>query len=61
MNMKSLSLVLCIGSLCGCTREYDCLCGQSGQEPYVYVVSAQNLDEAIVECSPLGSDCEIIQ
>ena len=61
MNVRSFSLVLCIGAFCGCTREYDCLCGQSGPEPYVYTVSAQNLDDAIVECSPLGSDCEIIQ
>ncbi len=61
MNIRSLSLVLCIGTLYGCTREYDCLCGQSGPEPYVYAVTAQNLEEAIVECSPLGSDCEIIQ
>ena len=61
MNVRSFSLVLCVGALCGCTREYDCLCGHSGPEPYVYTVSAQNLDDAIVECSPLGSDCEIIQ
>ena len=61
MNVGTFSLMLVIGALCGCTREYDCLCGQSGLEPYVYTVSAQNLDDAIVECSPLGSDCEIIQ
>lgn len=61
MNVGNFSLVLCIGALCGCKRQYDCLCGQCGQEPYVYTVPAQNLDDAISECSPLGSDCGIIQ
>ena len=56
MNVRTFSLVLCIGALCGCTREYDCLCGQSDSEPYVYTVSAQNLDDAIVECVAPGSE-----
>ena len=69
-DTKSMKLFLTILTpilgtfvLAGCAQEqeYECMCGQSGPEPYVYVVTAQNIDEATVECSPLGSDCVVIQ
>jgi hypothetical protein len=60
-GMKSRLLLIALLSLtlCSCTQEYNCVCGSDGGEPYVVIISANNLDDAIMECSPPGSDCEI--
>ena len=59
--MKSRVLLLAFLSftLFSCMKEYNCVCGSDGGEPYVIIISANNLDDAITECSPPGSDCEI--
>ena len=58
-----LTSVLGAFVLAGCAQEHEheCMCGQSGPEPYVYVVTAQNIDEATIECSSLGAECVVIQ
>ena len=59
--MKSQLLLIAFLSLIlvSCKKEYNCVCGIDGGEPYVIIISANNLDDAITECSPPGSDCEI--
>ena len=59
--MKSRVLLIAFLSftLFSCRKEYNCVCGSEGGEPYVVIISANNLDDAITECSPPGSDCEI--
>ena len=59
MKSRLLLLVFLSFTLFSCKKEYNCVCGSDGGEPYVTVVSANNLDDAITECSPPGSDCEI--
>ena len=59
--MKSLLLLIALlpFTLGSCKQEYNCVCGSDGGEPYIIIVSANNLEDAIMECSPPGSDCEI--
>ena len=59
--MKSQLLLIALFPLIlvSCKKEYNCVCGSDGGEPYVVIISANNLDDAITECSPPGSDCEI--
>ena len=60
--MKSrLLLITLFASFSSCKKEYHCVCGTDGDGPYVYTISANNLDDAIMECSPPGSDCEIAE
>jgi len=59
MKSRLLLIALLTFTLCSCTKEYNCVCGSDGGEPYIIIVSANNLDDAIMECSPPGSDCEI--
>ena len=59
MKSKLLLLAFLSFTLFSCTKEYNCVCGNDGGEPYVIIISAYNLDDAITECSPPGSDCEI--
>lgn len=59
MKSRLLIIALLSTTLFSCTREYNCVCGNDGGEPYVVIISANNLDDAITECSPTGSDCEI--
>ena len=55
--MKSrLLLITLFASFSSCKKEYHCVCGTDGDGPYVYTISANNLDDAIMECSPPGSD-----
>ena len=62
-GMKSRLLIIALLSLtlCSCRKEYHCVCGIEGGEPYIYVISSNNHDDAIMECSPPGSDCEIAE
>jgi hypothetical protein len=59
MKSKLLLTAFLSFTLFSCTKEYNCVCGNDGGEPYVIIISANNLDDAITECSPPGSDCEI--
>ena len=61
MKSQLLLAALLTFTLCSCTKEYNCVCGIDGSGPYVYTISANNLDDAIMECSPPGSDCEILE
>ena len=61
MKARLLLIAILSLSLFSCTKEYNCVCGSDGGEPYVVIISANNLDEAITECSPPGSDCEIAE
>ena len=59
MKLQVLLIALLSFTLFSCTKDYNCVCGSDGGEPYVVIISANNLDDAIIECSPPGSDCEI--
>lgn len=59
MKTRLLLIAVLSFTLFSCTKEYNCVCGGDGGEPYVVIISANNLDDAITECSPPGSDCEI--
>ena len=60
--MKSQFLIIALlTSLISCKKEYNCVCGNNGSEPYIYTINANNLEYAIMECSPLGSNCEIAE
>ncbi len=59
MKLQLLLRALLSLTLFSCTKEYNCVCGSDSGEPYVVIISANNLDDAITECSPPGSDCEI--
>jgi len=44
-----------------CTQEWTCVCGADGPEPYIYTICAANLNDAQIECAPLGSDCSLLE
>jgi hypothetical protein len=63
MIQKHVGLIglLMLGFTSCNNKEYTCVCGTSGDGPYVYTITASNLDDAQVECAPLGSDCSLLE
>ena len=54
-----IGLALITMGLISCQKEYNCVCGGSGDGPYVVIIEASSEEEAQMECSPPGSDCEL--
>jgi hypothetical protein len=62
MIQKQLGFIgLVLLGFTSCNKEYTCVCGASGDGPYFHTITASNLDDAQVECAPLGSDCSLLE
>ena len=59
MKSQLLLIALFFITLFSCKKEYNCVCESDGEEPYVIIISAKNINDAITECSPPGSNCVI--
>ena len=55
-----IGLALIATGFISCQKDYNCVCGGSGDGPYVVVITASSEEEAQTECSPPGSDCELV-
>jgi hypothetical protein len=59
IKTRWIGLALITMGLVSCQKDYNCVCGESGDGPYVVIIAASSEEEAQMECSPPGSDCEL--
>jgi hypothetical protein len=60
IKTRWIGLALIAMGFISCQKDYNCVCGGSGDGPLIMIISASSEEEAQMQCSPPGSDCELV-